>query len=151
MRAPWSWVMAACEPRVRNARAKFCGRNGGRARCPHRAARVMSGSVGHGEGAGVTGPNHGARAMRGLAARWGHRALPQRGTGGMAMGARQWDEAARWSAAGPPGSRPAATGLDHGARTRGGAVKAGMGRKRKFSLTGTEKFDCIEVRFTPGN
>ena len=73
------------------------------------------------------------------------------GGGRMAMGARQWDDAARRSAAGPPGSRPAAMGPDHGGRQWGGAVKAGMGRKRKFSLTGTEKFDCIGIRFTPGN
>ena len=51
------------------------GCNGGRARCPQRAARVMEcAASGHGM------PSHAPR--RGAAARWGHRALPQRETGG---------------------------------------------------------------------
>ena len=60
--------------------------NGGRARCPHRAARVMR--VCNGEGGNGTravrmvrgmqshAPRWGAPTGDGTAARWGHRALP---------------------------------------------------------------------------
>ena len=72
------------------------GSNGGRARCPHRAARVMCGCNARcaqrdaGDGAERTRRcARGGKATHradGAAARWGHRALPQRDR--MAMGVR---------------------------------------------------------------
>ena len=53
---------------------EYCGCNGGRARCPHRAARVLRGGNGGAMGGGAG--SQAAHRAGGAAARWGHRALP---------------------------------------------------------------------------
>ena len=83
-----------------NAREKYAVCNGGRARCPHRAARVMRVRNGSHDGTAQRDTARGRDAKPrtapgGAAARWGQRALPQRDTSGAQgdgprNGARAW-------------------------------------------------------------